>query len=219
MDIYIKPAKKVVLSGEGRKSVTVADVAEVSAPAEILPKIKIIKLFSPDTSKQAVKKNKQQIHLISITDIINAVNAEFPNAVINNVGEPDTIVDFLPRPKKDYPAWRWTKTVIIAFILLAGSATAIMSFHADAQLPEVFGNIYYIIFRERVDNPLIIEIPYAIGVAVGITAFYNHIFGKKLTQDPTPIQVEMSLYDTDVNNAVIDRLNVKKTNEEQGKRR
>ena len=39
-----------------------------------------------------------------------------------------------------------------------------------------------------------IEICYAIGMPVGIIIFYNHIGKKKITQDPTPIEVEMRKY-------------------------
>jgi stage V sporulation protein AA len=48
-----------------------------------------------------------------------------------------------------------------------------------------------------------IEIAYSIGLAVGITIFYNHIGGKRLTSDPTPLEVEMRNYESDVNNAII----------------
>jgi stage V sporulation protein AA len=48
-----------------------------------------------------------------------------------------------------------------------------------------------------------IEIAYSIGLAAGITIFYNHIGGKRLTSDPTPLEVEMRNYESDVNNAII----------------
>jgi stage V sporulation protein AA len=48
-----------------------------------------------------------------------------------------------------------------------------------------------------------IEIAYSIGLAAGITIFYNHIGGKRLTSDPTPLEVEMRNYESDVNKAII----------------
>ena len=42
------------------------------------------------------------------------------------------------------------------------------------------------------------EIPYSIGLAVGITVFFNHCSKRKLTTDPTPIEVEMTTYEEEV---------------------
>ena len=100
----------------------------------------------------------------------------------------------------------------MCIVLFAGSATAIMSFHSDAQMATVFENYYYIFFNERVENPAIIDLPYAIGLAVGIVVFFNHLGSKKLTSDPTPIEVELSIYEDDVNTNIIDTLNKEKSN-------
>lgn len=35
------------------------------------------------------------------------------------------------------------------------------------------------------------EIMYAIGLALGIIIFYNHFGGKRLSSDPTPLEVQM----------------------------
>ena len=41
---------------------------------------------------------------------------------------------------------------------------------------------------------------------LGIIVFYNHIGTKKLTEDPTPIQVEINEYETKVEDTIIDTL-------------
>ena len=91
-----------------------------------------------------------------------------------------------------------------------GSATAIMSFHTDAQIPMVFQNYYRIFFQKESEKPLIIDIPYSIGLAFGIIIFFNHFMGKKMSEEPTPIEVEMSTYETAVNSTVIDQMTEKK---------
>jgi len=85
-----------------------------------------------------------------------------------------------------------------------------MSFHSDAQIPKVFQNYYEIFFGEYKEDPLIIEIPYSIGLALGIIVFFNHFGGKKITNDPTPIEVEMSVYETEIVDTVIEYLNKNK---------
>ena len=48
------------------------------------------------------------------------------------------------------------------------------------------------------------EVSYSIGLAVGILVFYNNFGPKKLSKDPTPIEVEMRKYETEINQALID---------------
>ena len=50
----------------------------------------------------------------------------------------------------------------------------------------------------------ILEISYSIGIGLGIIIFYNHFGKKKLSNDPTPIELEMRQYETDIENALID---------------
>lgn len=39
---------------------------------------------------------------------------------------------------------------------------------------------------------------------MGIIVFFNHIGGRRITKDPTPIEVEMRVYEKDVNDALIE---------------
>lgn len=54
------------------------------------------------------------------------------------------------------------------------------------------------------DGFTILEVTYSIGLAVGIIVFFNHIGGRRITKDPTPIEVEMRIYEDDVNNALVE---------------
>ncbi len=49
-----------------------------------------------------------------------------------------------------------------------------------------------------------LEVAYSVGLSLGIIVFFNHVGGRRLTKDPTPIEVEMRKYETDVNNALVD---------------
>lgn len=54
------------------------------------------------------------------------------------------------------------------------------------------------------DNGLqILQIAYSIGLTVGIVIFYNHLGKRKQYKDPTPIEIQMRLYEDDINTAVI----------------
>ena len=49
----------------------------------------------------------------------------------------------------------------------------------------------------------ILEISYSVGLFLGIVVFFNHIGGRRLTKDPTPIEVAMRNYEEDVDRALI----------------
>lgn len=202
MDIYIKPEKKIKFQKTG--TVHIKDIAEVYSESTLRKKAENIKIME-------IKEEKDKCYLISVIDIINAIDRALPGNTISNVGEMDTIVEY-EKPKNKNKIWLYTKIIFVALVLFAGSATAIMSFHSDAQMATVFENYYYIFFGERIENPAIIDLPYAIGLAVGIVVFFNHLGNKKLTSDPTPIEVEMSVYEDDVNTNIIDTLNKEKNN-------
>ena len=57
---------------------------------------------------------------------------------------------------------------------------------------------------EASDGFTILEVTYSIGLAIGIIVFFNHIGGRRITKDPTPIEVEMRIYEDDVNNALVE---------------
>ena len=205
MDIYIKPAAKIFVSQ--KKQVTIKDIAEIEAPARYAPKIE-------STGVLNIKADKKCNYVISSIDIIKVIKRVCPNATINNVGETDVIVSYDPDKKRRSPIVTGIMVVFVTLTLLMGSATAIMSFHTDAQIPKVFQNYYKIFFNKESEKPLIIDIPYSIGLASGIIIFFNHFLGKKVTKEPTPIEVEMATYENDVNDTILDQLTEKKTEKE-----
>ena len=205
MDIYIKPSAKIFVSQ--KKHITIKDIAEVEAPDKLIPKILASHIMS-------VKSDKKCNYVISAIDIIKTIKKICPNATINNVGETDVIVSYDPDLDRRKPIITGILVFFVTLTLLMGSATAIMSFHNDAQIPQVFQNYYKIFFNKENKKPLIFDIPYSIGLAFGIIVFFNHFLGKKLTQEPTPIEVEMATYETDVNDTILDQKTEEKSEKE-----
>ena len=71
-------------------------------------------------------------------------------------------------------------------------------------------NMYYLFFEESKEVPKLLSIPYSIGLGLGIIVFFNHFSKITLTQDPTPIEIEMTTYEKETNASVIDHLNRRK---------
>jgi len=205
MDIYVKPSTKIFVAQ--KRQVTIKDIAEVEAPGKLTPKILNARVMS-------INADKKCNYVVSMIDIIKVIKGVCPNATINNVGETDVIVAYDPDMDRRSPI---ITAILIAFVtltLLMGSATAIMSFHTDAQIPKIFQNYYKIFFNKESEKPLIIDIPYSIGLAFGIIVFFNHFMGKKVTKEPTPIEVEMSTYEADVNDTILDQMTEEKSETE-----
>ena len=80
-----------------------------------------------------------------------------------------------------------------------------MCFHSDTQLPLIFENMYYLFFEESKEVPKLLSIPYSIGLGLGIIVFFNHVGGRRLTKDPTPVEVSIKNYETDVDKTLIEQ--------------
>ena len=79
-----------------------------------------------------------------------------------------------------------------------------MAFHNDIGINDVFTKVYEMVMGQPGEGYSILELSYSIGLAFGIILFFNHIGGRRITKDPTPIEVEMRVYESDVNKALIE---------------
>ena len=52
-------------------------------------------------------------------------------------------------------------------------------------------------------GPGILELSYSIGLPLGILVFFNHFSRAALSKDPTPVEVQMRAYETDVNTTLV----------------
>ena len=98
----------------------------------------------------------------------------------------------------------WCKTVLVAFIAFFGAAFAIMTFNNDVDIPRLFGQLYEQFTGQVSDGFTILEVTYSVGIGLGVLVFFNHFAGKKLTADPTPLEVEMRSYEDQVDTTVLE---------------
>lgn len=197
MQVYIKAYKKTTIYA--KKIITVKDIAEVAAPSDIGNSIEDINILE-------IQDNKKKNYVISIIDIIKAIHKEYPNIDVDNVGEQNSIIEYAPHETEENPFLTFLKVLSVCCILFAGGGIAIMTFHTDAALPDVLKQLYELFTGVKTNKPYWIQVPYSIGIAVGIIVFFNHFSSKKITDDPTPIEVEMDSYEDSVEDCIIDSL-------------
>ena len=85
-----------------------------------------------------------------------------------------------------------------------------MTFNTDVDIPKLFERISSQ-FTSDPRGLAILEVTYSVGIGIGVVFFFNH-FGKwKITEDPTPMEVEMRLYENDIQTTLIENYSRKGT--------
>ena len=166
------------------------------ADKNVAVKLKSIKVkyFTKEGTKRCV---------ISSVKLIELMEELCPEIQIEWLGEPDVLVEWVKVDK--HKGWQqWLKVALVCLVSFFGTAFTIMAYHNDIGINEMFSEIYRMVMNEEPQGVNVLEIAYSIGLAAGIIVFYNHIGGRRLTKDPTPIEVAMRNYEYDVDMALIE---------------
>ncbi|MBE3555234.1 MAG: hypothetical protein IMW85_09690 [Thermicanus sp.] len=76
--------------------------------------------------------------------------------------------------------------------------------------------IYYLLTGEINHHPYVIQIPYSVGIGIGMILFFNHLFRKRLNEEPSPLELEMYLYQENVEKYAKDHENRENRRGEDG---
>ena len=82
-----------------------------------------------------------------------------------------------------------------------------MTFNADVDVEKLFQQIYFQVTGQKSNGFTPLEIAYSAGLGLGILFFFNHFGHRKITADPTPMQVQMRKYEDDVNTTITEDIN------------
>lgn len=178
-------------------SVVLADIANISGKQRSLSYIKEIPLYQ-------ITKKDQNIVVFDYFVVIKHLIKGFPNIEFKLIGEPYSIINISEnkRGKKTF-------TLIFVWLLLfIGAAMTIMNFHYDVSMQEVHQHIYFIFTGKKIKFPLSIQIPYSLGLGIGMLLFFNHWFKKKITDEPSPLEVELHNYQKQIDDYVIQHENI-----------
>lgn len=189
--VYVKASGNCVVYD---KNITIGDVLKVECTnVAMLREIKQMELY---------RFNHPHAIVFSILKVIERIHEVYPNADVVNCGESDFVVEYQKETVKSVFVEK-TKLVLVSIIVFFGSAFTIMTFHNDVGILEVFEMFYEQLMGEAKPKITELEISYSIGLAVGIIVFFNHFSKRKITSDPTPIDVEMKKYNKDLINTKI----------------
>jgi len=167
-----------------KKDVLLKDVASVYCSDKVIQsKCNAMKV-------KTIRDKKGKKYVESALDVIRKLEAIDSSIQVNNVGKVEYIIN-------------WAKTIFVCIVCFCGAAFAIMTFNNDVSVMDVFGEVYRLITGTESSGFTILEMSYSVGLAVGIILFFNHFAKWKLTTDPTPLEVEMRLYEDNVSKTLI----------------
>ena len=178
------------------KDVYLKDVAELySDDPAILAKCLALKV-------KKISSDRDHRYVGSVLDVIGLISKLDPSIQVENMGEQDFIIDY-QKPRPPRLGWEWIKTAFVCVICFCGAAFAIMTFNNDASVTDVFREIYRMVLGHEAEKVTVLEMSYSIGLALGVILFFNHFCAWKVNTDPTPLEVEMRLYEDNISKTVI----------------
>jgi stage V sporulation protein AA len=188
--IFVRLYKRVMIRPD--QLVRLGHVAQVIAPEDLLVSLKSIPLHK-------VSELDGSHLVINIQQAILAIQRKHPDLKIEHLGDAETLAEIVePKKKASLIA-----VIVVWLLLFVGSGTAIMNFHADVAMREVHQRIYYLTTGEEKERPYILQIPYSIGIGLGMVLFFNHLFKKRFNDEPSPLEVEMFLYQQNLDQYII----------------
>lgn len=189
--LYIRLRKRVRMA-KGTP-ILLGQVAQILIEPEWEEPLKRIVLYTPEETDGSYV-------LIDMMTVVRKVKELIPNVTVEHFGEPQTVVEL----KEPSASARGRLVLVPIWLLLfVGSGLAIMNFHTDVSMQEVHRKLFWMITGRRDAHPLILQIPYSIGIGAGMVIFFNRLFRKKFNEEPNPLEVEMFMYEESVHQYVI----------------
>ncbi len=114
-----------------------------------------------------ITPSDKHLVVIDLMKVIHLIKAFDPELEVESYGPAQTITEII-YPRK---APTFILVVFVWLLLFIGSGLAIMNFHEDVSMLKVHQKIYRIITGEDEKHPLLIQIPYSLGIGIGMIIF------------------------------------------------
>lgn len=180
--VFARPNEKIYLE----------DITQIIAEDVLQKQLNQLLVYS-------ISDQDRNIIIIDVMRVIAAIAKYDSSIEVQVLGPSQTIVEVVYKKKK--------ASIILFtltwFLLFFGSMLTIMNFHEDVSMQNVHQKLYKMITGQDNEKPLLFQIPYSIGLGLGMIIFFNHVFKKRLNEEPSPLEVEMFNYQQDLDQYVI----------------
>ena len=172
-----------------KPDVTVGDALKVECVnPTVTARVRSIRLLKFSSGSEKDGAKKNRV-AVSILKVISCIHEVYPKAEIQNMGESDFIVTYEQQQTTGVFV-HFLKAAAVVLISFTGAAFSIMTFNNDVDVKKVFSQIYELTTGMKSDG---------------------------FTVDPTPIEVEMRLYENDLQTTLIEDYSRKEQELDVGK--
>ena len=193
--VYLKCNRSVEVQS---RDVYIKDLGSVwCSDKTVNAKVKSLKVhhFQKDGIKRCV---------VSCLKLVESIEECCLGISVEVVGEADVLIEWVDVNK--HKNWQqWLKIALVCLVSFFGTGFTIMAYHNDVGINEVFTEVYRMVMNQEPQGLNVLEVTYSIGLALGIVVFFNHVGGRRLTKDPTPIEVAMRNYEKDVDMTLVEQ--------------
>ncbi len=166
--------------------------------AQIVGDPNVIRKIGNEIVYKITTRDKTHV-VIDAMKVIDIIQKKIEQVQINLLGPGQTLVEIVYEKKKVNPIFFG----LVWILLFVGAALAIIYFHEDVSMQQVHSRLYYMVTGERNNQPLLFQIPYSIGLGLGMILFFNHVFQKRINEEPSPLEVEMFQYQQSLDQYVV----------------
>ena len=190
--LYIQTDKNMQVTSE---KVHLQDIAQLSCSnPRVLNRCGILKVVT-------LPRGKYGRYPVSVIEVIRKIQQAEKDLEVVHVGEPEFLLTYTA-PEAKSQAAAWLKTIFVCLLTFFGT---MFSINMDVDVGTLFQKIHTL-FTGRTSNGFsVLEISYSLGIGIGVVCFFNHFGKRKLTEDPTPMEVEMRSYEDQVDTTIIEQ--------------
>ncbi|MCA1022731.1 stage V sporulation protein AA [Halobacillus litoralis] len=187
--VYIRLKQSIYVNPEAE--IRLKDAAGITGAEQQISPLKELILHE-------VTPEDQNIVVIDAFMVVEQILHHQPGTEVQLIG-PSSCVVHVEKHKKEPNPLLISAIWILLFI---GAAMAIMNFHFDVSMQSVQQKLHLMLTGREAEYPLLIQIPYSIGLGIGMILFFNHWFQKRFNEEPSPMEVEIFNYQEDLDHYV-----------------
>lgn len=143
------------------------------------------------------QNNPSKYDVIHLGEVISEIKKKIPIAYINFLKTDDVIIYFDDN-KKDRT--KCLRVLAVSIVVLMGSIMGIMNFHADVNMAQSQLTMVGAITKNAKEYLSYFQIPYSIGIGIGVALFFNKFIPTYAKDEPSPLELKLVSLDKEIEN-------------------
>ncbi|MEF9990966.1 MAG: stage V sporulation protein AA [Romboutsia sp.] len=139
----------------------------------------------------------EKYDVIHLGEIIELINHNLPKVHINFMKKEDIVIYF-ENSNKDRT--KYLRVLLVCIVVTMGSIMGIMNFHADVNMDKSQFKIVDSITNNGEKYLPYFQIPYSIGIGVGVALFFNKLIPTYSKNEPSPLDLRIISLNKEVEN-------------------